>query len=205
MSAASTESRAPKLRLFVAVDVPEHARAELETAVAPLRAAVPGLRWTSSEGWHLTVAFLGAVEPAALPPVETAVGRAAAGSHPFTLRLTGEAGTFPGVLWAGLEPAPLLDELAASLRVRFAALGRAPDERPFHAHLTLARAARGSRLPEDLVERYQGPNCPWTVRSLALMRSRLAVGGARYDLHREYQLGEPFDPPQVPQSRTDVR
>lgn len=200
------DPRPPKLRLFVAVEVPDSVRAELEEAVAPLRAEVPGLRWTSIEGWHLTAAFLGAVEPGLLPQVETAVGRAAAGSTPFSLRLTGEAGTFPGgVLWAGVAPAPLLDELAASLRVRFAALGRPPDERPFHAHLTLARSGRGSRLPDDLVERYAGPSSPWTVRTLALMRSRLAVGGARYEVWREYSLGEAFDPPHLPTDRTSVR
>lgn len=195
-SATQASDRAPRLRLFVAIDVPEQVIAEVDEAVAPLRTGVPGLRWTATDAWHLTVAFLGGVEASALADVERAVARAAAGSHPFTLRLSGTAGTFPtGVLWAGLEPAPLLDELAAALRVHVAALGLPGEDRPFRAHLTLARTARGTRLPDDLVERYEGPCSPWTVRSVALMRSRLAVGGSRYEVCERFGLGEPYPRP----------
>jgi RNA 2',3'-cyclic 3'-phosphodiesterase len=189
-------SRSPRLRLFVAVDVPEQVTEEIEAVITPLRAAAPGLRWTETGSWHLTAAFLGGVEASLLDKVTSAVARAAAGSHPFTLRLSGTAGTFPGgVLWAGLEPAPLLDELAAALRVHAAALGLPGEDRPFHAHLTLARSARGTRLPDDIVERYDGPRLPWTVREIALMRSRLAVGGARHEIIERFILGEPFSRP----------
>ncbi len=192
----SGAGRSPRMRLFVAVDVPEQVTQEVEAAIAPLRASAPGLRWTEADSWHLTAAFLGGVEASMVDRVISAVARAAAGSHPFTLRLSGTAGTFPGgVLWADLEPAPLLDELAAALRVHAAALGLPGEDRPFHAHLTLARSARGTRLPDDLVERYDGPRLPWTVRSIALMRSRLAVGGARHETLERYILGEPFSRP----------
>jgi 2'-5' RNA ligase len=181
--------------LFVGVGLPEQARTDVEEALAPLRDSAPGLRWTDPETWHLTLAFLGGVERPLLDSVKAAVAKAAAGSAPFTLRLSGEAGTFGGVFWAGLEEAPLLDELAAALRVHFAALGRPPEDRPFHAHVTLARAAKGTRLPEGLVERYAGPRPVWTARTVALMRSRLAVGGPRYEVCQEYGLGEPYPPP----------
>lgn len=186
----------PRLRLFVAVDVPEQVSQEIEAVIDPLRAAAPGLRWTQPDSWHLTAAFLGGVEAGTVDKVVSAVARAAAGSHPFALRLAGTAGTFPGgVLWAGLEPAPLLDELAAALRVHAAALGLPGEDRPFHAHITLARSARGTRLPEDIAERYDGPRLPWTVRSVALMRSRLAIGGARQEVLQRFALGEPFSRP----------
>ncbi|MEA2686121.1 MAG: hypothetical protein QOE93_1316, partial [Actinomycetota bacterium] len=49
-------------RLFVAVWPP----APLLDAVAALdRPAVPGLRWTGREQWHVTLRFLGAVEDVA--------------------------------------------------------------------------------------------------------------------------------------------
>ena len=41
---------------------PGEVAGELERAVAPLRAAWPGLRWTRREAWHITLAFLGEVE-----------------------------------------------------------------------------------------------------------------------------------------------
>lgn len=179
--------RPARLRLFVAVSVPEGVRTAVDQAVAPLRADAPELRWTDAEGWHLTVWFLGSVEPDRMPEVEAGVARVAATGHPFTLRLSGAAGTFPsGVLWAGIEPAPMLEELAQGLAMQFGG----EMERPFHAHLTLARTSGGVRRPpKQLAERYEGPTAPWTVRHLVLMRSRLAVGGPRYQVCNEWPLG----------------
>ena len=50
------------MRLFVAVDLPEGVKGNLDAAVAPLREAFPRARWVRPQGSHLTLAFLGAVE-----------------------------------------------------------------------------------------------------------------------------------------------
>lgn len=191
---APTEGAAPehaaRMRLFVAVDVPDGVRAEVETAVAPLRQLAPSLRWTEPSQWHLTVAFLGGTKPALLDGVRNAVGAVAAEAHPFTLRLSGTAGTFRGgVLWAGLEEAPMLAELAGALHDRLAPLGFDLGDEPFQGHLTLARASRGDHRTTEVAERYRGPRSPWTVRGVALMRSRLGIGGSRYTTTQRWALG----------------
>jgi RNA 2',3'-cyclic 3'-phosphodiesterase len=178
--------RPGRLRLFVAVTVPETIGTAVDQAVEPLRAEAPELRWTDPESWHLTIWFLGGVERDHVPRVAAGVGAVAASGHPFTLRLSGSAGTFSsGVLWAGIEPAPMLEELANGLAAEFGA----EVEHPFHAHLTLARTSGARRPLKELAERYEGPTAPWTVRQLALMRSRLAVGGARYKICNTWSLG----------------
>lgn len=178
------------MRLFVAVEVPKEACRAVEAATAPLRPLVPGLRWTEASGWHLTVAFLGSTPPDRLDTIRGAVAEVAAQGHPFTLRLSGRAGTFRGgVVWAGLEDAPMLAEIAGALRVRLAELGYEFGDEPFHPHLTLARAGRGEPRLEELAQRYAGPRSAWTVRHLALMRSRLAIGGARYSVTGQWPLG----------------
>jgi len=182
--------RAARMRLFVAVDVPLGVRTAVESAVAPLRPLAPALRWTEPAQWHLTVAFLGGTPPGQLTEVREAVGDVAAAAHPFTLRLSGKAGTFRGgVLWAGLEEAPMLAELVEALRERVAPLGFDLGDEPFRGHLTLARASRGDHRTAEVAERYQGPRSPWTVRNVALMRSRLGIGGARYTVTQEWSLG----------------
>ncbi len=192
MTTPTASDQAARLRLFVAVSVPDPIRVAIDEAAAPMREAVPGLRWTDPESWHLTLAFLGGVPREQIGPIERAVGETAASAHPFTLRLSGAAGVFTGgsggVLWVGLEDAPMLEELAAGLRRGLGAVAPAVDAQPFQAHLTLARSTPNQRIPGDLVERYAGPRHPWTVRRLALMRSRLAVGGARYGVWAEWPL-----------------
>lgn len=192
MTTPTASDQAARLRLFVAVSVPDPIRVAIDEAAAPLREAVPGLRWTDPESWHLTLAFLGGVPRDRIGPIQAAVGDTASAAHPFTLRLSGTAGVFTGgsggVLWVGLEDAPMLDELAAGLRRGLGDVAPGVDALPFQPHLTLARSTPNQRIPAELVDQYVGPRFPWTVRRLALMRSRLAVGGARYGVWAEWPL-----------------
>lgn len=112
--------------------------------------------------------------------------------EPFELAL-GERGTFGGtrharVVWlgvaAGAEP---LREIAHDVELRCRAAGLEPEERPFRAHLTLARAAaRGGAALPDL------PSPPrlasWAVGELVLYESRLGRGPAVYSPIERYAL-----------------
>jgi len=87
--------------------VPPEVANELDSAVAPHRAAWPDLRWTGCDAWHLTLAFLGEVTETVsgrlMPRLERAAGR-----HSWlSLSLAG-AGAFPGatrarVVWTGVQ------------------------------------------------------------------------------------------------------
>jgi 2'-5' RNA ligase len=86
------------------------ALADLDRALAGLRALPGGPRWTDPSRWHVTVAFLGEVDQPRLDRLATAVAAAAGAGRPVWLRLHG-AGTFPPrglprVLWAGVAGAP---------------------------------------------------------------------------------------------------
>ena len=50
-------------RLFFAVSVPGASRAPLEAALPRLEPLLPGARLAPPGGWHLTLAFLGQVQP----------------------------------------------------------------------------------------------------------------------------------------------
>jgi RNA 2',3'-cyclic 3'-phosphodiesterase len=174
------------MRLFVAVYPPEPALAHLAGMVAGLhlgRADAVGanVRLTPRERWHLTVAFLGEVEPDRVPDAQDALGKAVAGWEGAPrLRLAGGGrfgrGRFT-ILWAGTGgDVASLTQLAGSVR-RQLKRARVPfDHKPFRPHLTLARP--GDRLsPTEVaadlavLRAYQGPF--WTVGELRLVRSHL--------------------------------
>ena len=100
------------MRAFVALTPPAAALAELEAAVAPLRAAHPDLRWTPATQWHLTLAFLGEVDERVLPELTERLARAARRHGPLRLALGGGGRFGDRVLWTRVRPAPPADDPA---------------------------------------------------------------------------------------------
>ncbi|MDO3408570.1 RNA 2',3'-cyclic phosphodiesterase [Saccharibacillus sp. CPCC 101409] len=137
-------------RIFAAVPV-EGPAALLFAAWAREAAGEEAFRrWTDARDYHLTLKFLGDVEPERIPAIAQALREALAPQEPFALSLDG-AGTFglpdaPRVLYAepaeGMEP---LARLAAAAEAALAPLGFAPEKRSFRAHMTLARKYAGRR------------------------------------------------------------
>jgi 2'-5' RNA ligase len=136
---------------------------------------VPDLRWSRPEQWHLTVKFFGAVPDAdALAEFVADSVRARA---PFTLSLGG-GGAFPNarrasVLWLGVRQGS--DALAA-LAMPFVIVSTSTGDRPFRAHLTLARTNR-SRDVRAAVTALDacGESDPWEVDELVLYDSDRSV------------------------------
>lgn len=168
-------------RLFVAVDVGEQAARALDDALAPVRTAHRRLAWVRRERWHLTLAFVGEVGGETASEVDAAAHEAAARHAPLSLALDGALGMFgKGVLWAGLAPSDALVRLAEDLRGALEARDVSFDGKPFHAHLTVARARRGERIPRSIAEEFDGPTTGWRAERLVVMRSERSSEGLRY-------------------------
>lgn len=184
------------MRLFVAVAVPEPQRAALATAVSPLRAAHPDLRWTRPDGWHLTLAFLGRTSTGGRLRAQLAVGLAAARSVAVDLAIDGRLGRFGDrVLWVRVDDHDgRLAALAEAVRGALREHGLPVDDRAFRAHLTLARGRRGRRLPRDRWIAGTGVPARWTATRVALVTSRPEPGGNRYRAVATWPLGSSPDP-----------
>jgi 2'-5' RNA ligase len=167
------------MSLFVAIRPSAAAVEHLDRAVAPLRSE-SGLRWTAPGSVHVTVAFLGAVPDENRPDLEVRLARAAARRPPMTLALAGSGHFGNRVLFAKLTgDLEALGHLAGSIAAAARRAKVPVDDRPYRAHVTLARAA-GSGSLRSLAERlggYAGP--AWTVEEVLLMESRPASGPGR--------------------------
>jgi RNA 2',3'-cyclic 3'-phosphodiesterase len=180
-------------RAFVAVRPPDAVLAAVAGAVAPVRDAglLPGARWTTPGQWHLTLQFLGNRADldgvaAALTALDAAAGDA---------RLGG-GGAFPSakrarVLWLGvLVGSDLLASVATAVGALLGPVGHPPEDRPFHAHVTLARLSRPAdvRPAIDVL----GPDPvgePWRVGEVVLYESVTRRDGATYRAHAAFPLG----------------
>ena len=179
------------VRLFVAIVPPESVLAELSAAIGSMReadsgsaetaVAGPKLRWSTSESWHLTLAFLGQVDERVLPDLSTRLERAAHRYPALHLAIAG-AGAFPRptrarVLWAGIRAddaaslAALADSVAAGAR---RAGAPPPDEhRKYSPHLTLARSRDQADVTELTSALADFESSAWTAKTISLIRSNL--------------------------------
>lgn len=178
------------MRLFVALPVDEAVRAALAAAVEPLRPGAReasagqsphGWRWTRPEGWHVTLAFLGEVEPDRVADAAPACAGAAAGTGAIELRLGGLGRFGRGVLHVAVEdrPAGAVANLGARVQDALAAAGVPVQQREVRPHLTLARARRRARPTLPALE---PPVGSWVVDEARLYASHPGRGGAVYEV-----------------------
>jgi RNA 2',3'-cyclic 3'-phosphodiesterase len=170
-----------KLRLFVALDLPEPARAAL---VAFRTAAADSARWrpVPDEALHLTLAFLGHRPEADVEAVAAVLREAPATAPRLTLgRALGLPLRRPRVLTAAIvDHDGTLAELQGWVSHELAARGLyEPEARAFRPHATVARLrpdarAAGEKMPGPAPVTFYG-------EALTLYQSRLRRDGARYE------------------------
>ncbi|MDE3150711.1 MAG: RNA 2',3'-cyclic phosphodiesterase [Gemmatimonadota bacterium] len=177
------------VRLFLAINPEPEVRAAVHAAAAPLRDAAPMLSWIDAPRLHLTLKFLGEQPGDVIDRLAGAMD-VVARRHVAILTHLAEFGAFPNfrrarVVWIGMDHDPRLELLHHEVEIAADTLGFPLEGRPFRPHVTLARVkerppagalqalARSARLASR--ERF-----PLTVRSIDLMRSTLAPGGAAY-------------------------
>lgn len=172
------------MRLFVAVTPPSYALAEIDAASAPLQALPESehLRWTGSGTRHLTLVFLGEVEERRLPELTERLGRLPRHHHAPELCFSGAGRFGDRVLWVRVQGERTeLRHLAGAALAAAKRTGISVEERDYKPHLTLARTSNGVDL-RPFVNPLRGfEGTPWLADHVALMRSHLGRGPARYE------------------------
>jgi 2'-5' RNA ligase len=175
------------VRLFVAVLLPEDVRRALGREIERMRAVARGVSWVAPDNLHVTLKFLGDVGEPVVESLRLALGRVATAAEPFQLGVRG-LGAFPTrtrarVVWAGIDTgAAAIGALAGRVEQSLAALGFAPEGRPFAGHVTLGRVREPRRDPAlaEALERPAGDFGTVRVDRIALVKSDLSPRGARY-------------------------
>ncbi len=182
-------------RGFLAVVPSPATRDWTESLAESVRRDDDGLRWMRPDQRHLTVQFLGRVDESVVDPLTESVAESVRRIPPFTLALGG-GGAFPSprrasVLWLGVTTgAAELAALAGAVNAATAPFGFEADDRPYRAHLTLARVNRARdvrALVEQLPTGPAGP--PFTVDRVVLFDSETRPDGAVHTEQRRFALG----------------
>lgn len=193
--AVSPKPSTEPLRLFIAVELPTEVRAALAALQDRLKAIDQerAIRWTSIDGIHLTLKFLGDTPAVQCDTIEAGLRGVTAVHDAFSLHVEG-VGCFPNmrrprVVWAGVGgDLAALRDLQDSIERTIAPLGFPRENRTFSPHLTLGRArqgappaalaAFGAQVERVATSQESGPQ--WSVAAVNLMRSELKPSGAVY-------------------------
>ena len=176
------------LRLFVALDLPPPVKAQL----AALSGGIPGAKWIPPENHHLTLRFIGEIEPWLAEEVDAAL--AAIRAPRFDLALAG-LGTFEKggriqSIHVTAERSEALTRLQGKVETALQRIGLEPERRRFAPHVTLARTDRAET--HKLVSFMQAHSLfrapPVAVEHFTLFSSHLGKEAAHYVPEVDYGL-----------------
>lgn len=178
-----------RVRLFSGIELTPRVRKACSEVADRLRSLGLDARFEAPEKLHITLAFLGWVEPERTASINEALERAAHNNKPFNLTLD-KLGGFPHerrprVVWIGSrKQGAHFHALSRSVRHEFEALGFSFNKDAV-AHVTLARVKGGrAHLPVLDVTPMK-----LAVRSVTLFESIPAGQTTRYEVRARYELG----------------
>lgn len=176
-----------RLRLFVAVLLPDEVRRRVATITGRLHDMRTHVSIVREENLHVTLKFLGETDAGLVGKIASVIGGVAAAHTTFDAEVAGW-GAFPNprkarVLWAGIScGAGELRQLSRDVEKELVKVGF-QDENRFKAHITVGRVrkpdisgALEAALGEDV-----GSLGSFRVNDIHLMNSELSQGGSKYE------------------------
>ncbi len=160
------------MRLFIGLEPTPDFRHALDELQSRLRVSGTEGRYLDPANLHMTLAFIGEW-PQDLTGVLPAV------DVPFAITLS-HLGIFSGakVLWAGVEPSPALDALAARVRMQLDDARIPYDRQAFAPHITLLRKPV---VPENMdLSAIEVPQATMLVHEVCLYQSVHEADGMHY-------------------------
>lgn len=187
---AAPSSGEERLRLFVALELPDPARASLSRWRDRVARGRSGIRPVADMSLHATLCFLGWQALGDVDAIADACAVVAAQPQP-------ELGVGEAIWLPRRRPRVLaveLDDRSGGLGRVQAALSNVlasggwyePEKRPYLAHVTVARVEPGAKAGRSTLP--PPPTDVFQAERVTLYRSRLLRSGARYDALRSVSL-----------------
>jgi 2'-5' RNA ligase len=184
-------------RLFIAVELPQDIREYLGAAVRTLQETGADAKWVESKNIHLTLKFLGATPAETIPAIRRTMTAVTdnARAVPTSLETFGGFPSLsaPRVLWVSLtDKEKHLEHIVRGLEDSLSAVGFAKEDRPFKAHITLARL-RSSHNRLSLTEaarKFQAvlEHPAFNLDNMTLFESVLSPKGPAYSIIEQIKL-----------------
>jgi 2'-5' RNA ligase len=185
-----------QIRSFIAIELSPPLRHHIEKIQNELRSTTADVRWVRSEGIHLTLKFLGAIDDQRIDEIGDSIEECLADKSIFTVTV-GSLGAFPNrehpkVIWLGIEDeCGVLRKVHQTIDTRLTSLGFTAEKRTFSPHLTLGRikSPKGRKTVSQRLATMGKCECgTLDVKEIILFKSDLKPSGAVYTKLRSFVL-----------------
>ncbi|WLV23829.1 RNA 2',3'-cyclic phosphodiesterase [Aciduricibacillus chroicocephali] len=159
---------------FIGIHIPEAYRSELVDQQQELKKEFQYKNWTGTDDFHITLKFLGAVEPNTLEKlIEACLLLEFPPSFQCQLNELGSFGksTEPRVLFREVEKHPNLLKLQAAFEKTSAEFGYPPEKRTYNPHVTIGKKFLSATAPvNEILERTKRDHLEFEVQKAVLFR-----------------------------------
>lgn len=184
------------MRTFIAIDLDEAIKKELNTFIQELRKFPVDIRWAHSKGMHLTLKFLGETKEDQIPAIQEQVEKIASFWESFNLTIRGPGwfppkNRFPRILWAGCQENKTLLALQNSIEIELEKMEFCKEKRKYHPHLTLGRVRTNKNIEKivnELTLKKDKDFGSMRVKKVTFFQSILKPTGAEYTVLSEHKL-----------------
>jgi 2'-5' RNA ligase len=181
------------MRTFIGIDLPVQVKQNLLILQSELKQlGIKGF-WKHQDNFHITLEFLGEVEPGKIAVIENILAKTASNHNKFALKLNG-LGAFPSLtrphtLWTAINgDIKRLYNLQRDIHLELLSHGFSLDKRPFKPHISLASRPEFRSL--DLEMYMNKLLAEIAVTDIVLFESRVTGGKRSYPHLFEAKLSD---------------
>ena len=181
-------------RVFIAINLPEEAKNEIEFFLAKLKKKVGYVTWSSPENMHITLQFLGNLGLEKIDELCSALNTLENKYNSEMEFKLGKLNAFPNIfnakiiyLEARQQTGTSVMKLYKEILDELIKLDLEIDMRKWFSHITLGRAK--SKIDSNIFERFNlEVEIKFKIKSFELMESILTPSGPIYKVIRSFNL-----------------
>ena len=175
------------IRTFIAIDIPQEIKMELDKLISTLRPLGPDIKWVKAANLHMTLRFLGEIPKDSIAGLAQEIETNVKNFGKFQLALSGLGGfpnlRRPKVIWVGSgSGTDRLMDLASLVQKSCIDGGFGEGDKPFSSHLTIGRV-KFPKVLNQLISRIESTkfeSAPFDVDEVIVFRSDLSPAGPKY-------------------------
>jgi RNA 2',3'-cyclic 3'-phosphodiesterase len=173
------------IRTFIGIFPPAELQHEMGEIQSAFKNNPSPVRWEVERKFHITMKFLGDMEPSKISDLHKILSANLKPVKPFNIRIV-NIGFFPSVrlpqiIWIGTENSSHLIQCFQTIEDVCQSLGYQKEPRDFHPHITIGRAK--GLLTEYLINTIKNSNfepMEFMCSEISIMKSTLHSLGSEY-------------------------